>query len=460
MKRKAGDRYKIATVNEEQFQTFVLQDGDSLMVDSVIPYYDNRIIISGAVWRPGEYELSPDVHTVKQLIEQASGLKGDEFVGRAQITRLNPDFTSSVIAINIVDILNGKVPDIELQKEDQLYIPSLFDLHEPYTVKVSGAVNAPDTVLPFRKNLTVEDVIVLAGGLREAASIINVEVARRLKDPSATRSSNQTAETFNFTLDEGLAVTSGDTLFTLEPFDEVFVRFSPGYQKQQVVKVGGEITFAGNYTLKKKNTRLSELITQSGGITPDAYVRGASLKRKLTTDELRQIETLLQLSNNSKQGRDSISVSLANLKEYPVGIDLQKALAHPGSADDLVLRDGDVLYIPQQQSTVKVSGSVTYPNSVTYTKGMDVRDCLSQAGGYNDIARKYPIVIYMNGKVATTQRKMIFFKRYPKVEPGCEIVVPAKTQRDRRASLAEIMSVGSSVTSMAAMITSMINLLK
>ena len=404
VKRKAGDRYKIATVNEEQFQTFVLQDGDSLMVDSVIPYYDNRIIISGAVWRPGEYELSPDVHTVKQLIEQASGLKGDEFVGRAQITRLNPDFTSSVIAINIVDILNGKVPDIELQKEDQLYIPSLFDLHEPYTVKVSGAVNAPDTVLPFRKNLTVEDVIVLAGGLREAAS--------------------------------------------------------PGYQKQQVVKVGGEITFAGNYTLKKKNTRLSELITQSGGITPDAYVRGASLKRKLTTDELRQIETLLQLSNNSKQGRDSISVSLANLKEYPVGIDLQKALAHPGSADDLVLRDGDVLYIPQQQSTVKVSGSVTYPNSVTYTKGMDVRDCLSQAGGYNDIARKYPIVIYMNGKVATTQRKMIFFKRYPKVEPGCEIVVPAKTQRDRRASLAEIMSVGSSVTSMAAMITSMINLLK
>ena len=460
VKRKAGDRYKIATVNEEQFPTFVLQDGDSLMVDSVIPYYDNRIIISGAVWRPGEYELSPDVHTVKQLIRQASGLKGDEFAGRAQITRLNPDFTNSVIAINIVDILNGQAPDVELQKEDQLYIPSLFDLREPYTIKVSGAVNQPDTVLPYRKNLTVEDAIILAGGLREAAATVNVEVARRIKNPSATQSSNRMAETYSFTLGDGLAVISGDTLFTLEPFDEVFVRFSPGYQEQQVVKVGGEITFAGNYALKKKNTRLSELIAQSGGVTPDAYIRGASLKRKLTTDELRQIETLLQLSNNNQQGRDSISVSLANLKEYPVGIDLQKALAHPGSADDLVLRDGDELYIPQQQSTVKVRGAVTYPNSVTYTKGMDVRDCLSQAGGYNDIARKYPIVIYMNGKVATTQRKMIFFKRYPKVEPGCEIVVPAKTQRDRRTSLAEIMSVGSSVTSMAAMITSMINLLK
>lgn len=460
VKRKAGDRYKIATVNEEQFPTFVLQDGDSLMVDSVIPYYDNRIIISGAVWRPGEYELSPDVHTVKQLIRQASGLKGDEFAGRAQITRLNPDFTNSVIAINIVDILNGQAPDVELQKEDQLYIPSLFDLREPYTIKVSGAVNQPDTVLPYRKNLTVEDAIILAGGLREAAATVNVEVARRIKNPSATQSSNRMAETYSFTLGDGLAVIAGDTLFTLEPFDEVFVRFSPGYQEQQVVKVGGEITFAGNYALKKKNTRLSELIAQSGGVSPDAYIRGASLKRKLTTDELRQIETLLQLSNNNQQGRDSISVSLANLKEYPVGIDLQKALAHPGSADDLVLRDGDELYIPQQQSTVKVRGAVTYPNSVTYTKGMDVRDCLSQAGGYNDIARKYPIVIYMNGKVATTQRKMIFFKRYPKVEPGCEIVVPAKTQRDRRTSLAEIMSVGSSVTSMAAMITSMINLLK
>ena len=459
VKRKASDRYKIATVKEELFHSFVMHDGDSLIVDSVIPYYDNRIIISGAVWRPGEYELSQNVHTVKQLIEQASGLKGDEFTGRAQLTRLNPDFTKTIIAINIIDILNGKTPDIELQKEDQLYIPSLFNLREPYTIKVSGAINSPDTILPFRKNLTVEDAIILAGGLREAASVINVEVARRVKDPSANQSCNQTAKTFTLTLNEELAITSCDTLFTLEPFDEVFIRFSPGYQEQQVVKIEGEITFAGNYALKKKNTRLSELIKQSGGITPDAYIHGACLKRKLTTDELRQLETLLQLSNN-KQSRDSISVSFANLKEYPVGIDLQKALANPGSSDDLVLRDGDVLYIPQQQSTVKISGSVTYPNSVTYTKGMNIHDCLSQAGGYNDIARKYPVVIYMNGKVATTQRKLIFFKHYPKIEPGCEIVIPAKTQRNRRTSIAEIMSVGSSVTSMAAMITSMINLLK
>lgn len=459
VKRKAGDRYQIATVTEEQFPTFTLYDGDLLTVDSVIPFYDNRLLISGAVWRPGEYELSPSVHTVKQLIKKAAGLKGDEFTGRAQVTRLNPDFTSTVIAIDLADIMSGKSPDFELQKEDRLHIPSLFDLHTPYTVRISGAINVSDTVLPFHKNMTVEDAIILAGGLSEAASIVNVEVARRMKDPTAEKSTNQTARLFTLTLNNGLQIHKGDTLFTLEPFDEIFVRYSPGYQIQQVVQVNGEITFAGNYALRKKNTRLSEIIRQSGGVTPDAYVKGASLKRKLTQDEIRQIETLMQLSTNT-QSRDSIGFNMENIKNYSVGIDLAKALAHPGSADDLVLRDGDILYIPQQQSTVKVSGSVVYPNSITFTKGMTVVDCLSQAGGYNDVSRKYPIVIYMNGKVATTRRTAIFFKQYPKIEPGCEIVVPAKSKRDRGTSLPEILSIGSSVTSMAAMITSMINILK
>lgn len=466
IKRKSGSRYQIATITEDDFPTFVLHDGDSLLVDSVIPFYDNRITITGAVWRPGEYELSPRVHTVKQLIDQAAGLKGDEFIGRAHITRLNPDFTSTVIAIDVQEILNGKAPDIELQKEDKLHIPSLFELREPYTIKVGGAVNNPDTVIPFSKNMTVEDAIILAGGLQESASTINVEVARRIKNPTADKSSNRISHVYTVSVANDLKLSSKssgshvDTLFILEPFDDVFVRFSPGYEKQQVVKVNGEVTFTGDYALPYKNTRLSDIIAQSGGVTKDAYVNGASLKRKLTRDEMRQVETLLQLSNNNKQSKDSVALSLANIKDYSVGIDLKQALAHPGSTHDLVLRNGDVIYIPQLQSTVKVSGSVTYPNSMTYTKGLSVRDCLSQAGGYNDIARKYPIVIYMNGKVATTRKVGIFFKRYPKVEPGCEIVVPAKTQRDRRGSLAEILSIASSTTSMAAMITSIINNLK
>lgn len=464
VKRKAGSRYRIATVTEEEFLSFAMMDGDSLQVDSVIPFYENRLTVTGAVWRPGEYELNEEVHTVNALISRAAGLKGDEFTGRAQITRLNPDFTTTVIAVDIRGILNGTAPDMELRPEDRLDIPSLFDLREPYTIRVSGAVNCADTVLPYRHNLTVEDAILMAGGLKESAATVNVEVARRIKDARSHENPNRTAEVFNFELNDNLGLVpvdgrKGDTLFTLEPFDEVYVRFSPGYQEQQVVKVNGEVTFSGDYVLAKKNSRLSDLVAKAGGVTPDAYIKGASLKRRLTDDEMRRLETLLQLSAN-KQSRDSVALSLADIKEYSVGIDLGKALANPESAHDVVLRDGDELYIPQFQSTVKISGAVTYPNSVTYTEGMSVRQCLSQAGGYNDIARKYPIVVYMNGKVATTKRRFIFFKQYPKVEPGSEIVIPAKTQQERKASLAEILSISSSTTSMAAMITSIINTLK
>ena len=464
IKRKADSRYQIATVTEDKYPTFAMMDGDSLLVDSVIPFYENRLTVTGAVWRPGEYELNGTVHTVRQLVDQAAGLKGDEFAGRAQITRLNPDFTTTVIAVDIRGILNGTAPDMELKPEDQLSIPSLFDLREPYTIKVSGAINYVDTVLPYRNNLTVEDAIMMAGGLKESAATVNVEVARRIKDTKTYENTNRTAEVFNFALNDNLGLIStdgkkSDTVFRLEPFDEVYVRFSPGYQEQQVVKVNGEITFAGDYVLAEKNSRLSDIITKAGGITPDAYVKGASLKRQLTEDEMRRLETLLQLSSN-KQSRDSVALSLENIKNYSVGIDLEKALANPGSAHDVVLRDGDELYIPQLQSTVKINGAVTYPNSVTYTEGMSVGNCLSQAGGYNDIARKYPIVIYMNGKVATTKKCFIFFKRYPKVEPGCEIVVPTKTQRDRKTSLAEVLSIASSTTSMAAMVTSIINTMK
>ncbi len=271
IKRKADSRYQIATVTEDKYPTFAMMDGDSLLVDSVIPFYENRLTVTGAVWRPGEYELNGAVHTVKGLINQAAGLKGDEFTGRAQITRLNPDFTTTVIAVDIRGILNGTSPDIELKPEDILNIPSLFDLREPYTIKVSGAVNYVDTVLPYRNNLTVEDAIMMAGGLKESAATVNVEVARRIKDTKTYENSNRTAEVFNFELNDNLGLISVDgknsnSVFTLEPFDEVYVRFSPGYQEQQVIKVNGEITFAGDYVLAEKNSRLSDIIAKAGGI--------------------------------------------------------------------------------------------------------------------------------------------------------------------------------------------------
>ena len=273
VKRKSDSRYQISTVSEDKFASFVMQDGDSLQVDSVIPFYENRLVVTGAVWRPGEYELSPSVRTVKQFGKTGRGSKGDEFAGRALITRLNPDFTTTMIAVDIRGILNGTAPDVELQAEDQLSIPSLFDLREPYTIKVGGAVNYPDTVLPYRHNLTIEDAIMMAGGLRESASSINVEVARRVKDPSSNQNVNRIADVYNFSLSEDFKLNAGDTIFTLEPFDEVYVRFSPGYHEQQVVKVNGEITFAGSYVLATKNARLSDIIAKAGGVTPESYVK-------------------------------------------------------------------------------------------------------------------------------------------------------------------------------------------
>jgi protein involved in polysaccharide export with SLBB domain len=457
VKRKSDRFYQIATINREKFTSFHMQDGDSLLVDSVVPFYENRLIITGAVWRPGEYELTTEIHTIKQLVEQAAGLKGDEFTGRAQLTRLNPDFTTTMVAVDIINILNGTVNDIELQKEDQLHIPSLFDLREPYTIKVSGAVNKPDTLIPYKYNMTVEDAILLAGGLCESAAAVNVEVARRLKDPYMRENTDRIAETFSFNLNDNLTLKHGETIFTLEPYDEVYIRRSPGYQEQQVVQINGEITFSGHYVLAEKNERLSSIVSKAGGITPDAYIKGASLRRKLSEDDQQRIRSLVDMGDN--QGSDSVIVDMSNIKDYAVGIDLDMAVKYPGSEHDMVLQDGDKLYIPRYQSTVKISGSVNYPNSITYIKGMSVKNGLSNAGGYNDIARKYPMVIYMNGKVETTRRTFIFFRKYPKVEPGCEIVVPAKRDWENRTTLAERLSIATSTTSVAAMVTSIINTL-
>ncbi|MCD8264851.1 MAG: SLBB domain-containing protein [Tannerellaceae bacterium] len=272
VKRRTGERYRIATVTRDKFSTFIMHDGDSLLVDSVIPFYENRLTITGAVWRPGEYELNEKVNSVRTLVDQAKGLKGDEFMGRAQITRLNPDFTNSVITVDIRGIINGTVPDIALMPEDILHIPSLFDLREAYTIKVSGAVNIPDTILPYSHNMTVEDAIILAGGLSEAAATINVEVARRIKNTTSVVSTNRIAEEYTFTLNDNLEIISGQEAFTLMPFDEVFIRFSPGYSTQQVITIGGEVAFAGNYVLAEKNSRLSDIIAKAGGVTVDAYV--------------------------------------------------------------------------------------------------------------------------------------------------------------------------------------------
>lgn len=457
VKRKNGRMHSIYNVDRADFASFPMQDGDAVKVDSVLNRFSNRITIEGAVYRPGEYALGGNVNTLKELIEKAEGLKPDAFKNRAILTRLNPDDTEEVITIDLGALMQGKAKDIPLKREDILTISSIYDTRESYNVIVQGAVNKPDT-LPFRDNLTIEDVILQSGGLKEAASLVKVEVSRRIKDPKAMAESSRIAETFNLDITDGLHV-RGNENFTLQPFDVVNVRFSPAYQEQESVTVDGEVLFKGQYVMSKKNERLSDLINKAGGLTHDAYIKGASLKRKMSDAEKARVETLLRISQNSMSKKDSISVESLNLDNYMVGIDLVSAMKKPGGEADITLREGDILTIPQYQGTVKISGAVVYPNTVAYKKGMDVGEYLDQAGGYNDMSRKRPIVIYANGTVATTKKKL-FWKFYPKVEPGAEILIPAKSASNKGVGLAEVMSVASSTTSIAAMVTSIINNMK
>lgn len=458
VKRKNGRMHSIYNVDRDDLSGFVMQDGDAVQVGAILNAFENRITINGSVFRPGEYALTGSVNTVKALIDKAEGISSDAFTQRATITRLLPDASSEIISFDLGKLLRGQIADIALQNDDVVTITSIFDTREAYTVTIQGAVNNPQT-FPYRENMSLEDIVLMAGGTREAASEINIEVSRRIKNPKAELETNRLSETFNLTLNNGLKQADGRP-FILEPFDVVNIRFSPAYHTQKSVTILGEALFNGSYVMAKKNERLSDLIIKAGGLSKDAYVKGASLKRKMNDDEKARVETLLRLSDNALSKSDSISVESLNLDNYMVGIDLAAAMKKPGGEADITLREGDILTIPQYQGTVKISGAVVYPNTVSYKKGMDVGDYLDQAGGYTDMARKRPIVIYANGTVGTT-KKRLFWKLYPKIEPGAEVLVPAKSAvSGNKMGLAEIMSLTSSTTSIAAMVTSIINNMK
>lgn len=457
VKRKNGRMHSIFNIDKKDFSTFALQDGDIVKVDSVLNRYSNRITIEGAVYRPGEYALDNHVSTVRELIDKAEGLMPDAFRNRALLTRLNADDTEEVLTIDLDALLKGNAPDVPLQREDILNISSIYDTRENFNIIVQGAVNHPDT-LPYRDNLTIEDVVLMTGGLKESASTVNVEVSRRIKNPSSTNEPSRLSETFNLSLDKDLKTPDGMSI-TLQPFDVVNIRFSPAYHVQKSVRIEGEALFNGSYVMVRKNERLSDLVRRAGGLTKDAYIKGASLKRKMSDSEKNKVETMLRLTNSSLNKKDSISIESLNLDNYMVGIDLIAALKKPGSEADITLQEGDVLFIPQYQGTVKISGSVIYPNTVSYKKGQSLTSYLYQAGGYTDLARKRPIVVYANGTVGTT-KKRLFWKIYPKIEPGSEILVPAKTPSNRALGLAEILSLTNSTTSIAAMVASLINTLK
>ena len=451
--RKSGREHQVYNVDEMDYSVFRLDDGDSISVDAVLKRFENRVEIRGAVYRSGLYELSGTVNTVKQLIKKAEGLRGDAFLNRALLDRENEDLSHEVIAVDLGGLLKGTVADIPLQKNDILYIPSIHDLKEEETISIHGEVANPGTFL-FSKNMTIQDLLVQSGGLLEAAATTKVDITRRIKDPKSTSFSSVLGKTYSFDIKDGLVV-GGEGDFHLEPFDEVYVRKSPAYRKQQNVVVAGEVLFGGNYALVKKNERLSDLISKAGGITPDAYVKGARLIRKMTEEEQRRQADAVRMARMG-EGKDSISVEKLNISDtYTVGINLEKAISNPGSDFDLVLREGDVLFIPEYINTVKISGAVMYPNTVLYKRGESLRYYINQAGGYGNLAKKKKAyVVYMNGTVSRLKSR-----DKKAIEPGCEIIVPSKEEK-KRMSTAEILGMGSTTASIAAMIATMVNLFK
>ena len=449
--RTMGREHELFNVDSVGYGTFALMDGDSVAVGRVLDRYANRIEVQGAVYRPGMYELGEGTHTVRELIGRAEGLREDAFRGRALLFRERDDLTPEIVAVDLEGVLSGRLTDISLRRNDVLVVSSVHDLEDRGGFTIGGEVARPG-VYPYAAHTTVEDLIVQAGGLLDGASTVKVEVSRRLKDPKSTTPSNGVGKVYAFSLKEGLVV-DGEAGFELAPFDVVEVRRSPGYQPQRQVVLDGEVVFTGNYTLIRKNERLSDLVKRAGGITDDAYVRGGRLIRRMNEEE-RAVRDAARSAAQQNRGADSVSLEKLMADDYyAVGIELDKALSNPGSDYDVVLREGDRLVVPEYVSTVKINGDVMYPNTTVYLKDKRVKYYIAQAGGYGARAkRNKAYIVYMNGRVARVKGRA-------KVEPGCEIIVPSKRDR-KRMGIAEILGLTTSAASIGTMAASIANMTK
>lgn len=464
--RKSGREYSIFTVTRDNMSSFNMCDGDSVYVDSIIPRYSNMVEITGAVFYPGQYEYGKDIKTIKELINIAGGIREDAFLNRAVLHHRNHDNTIEAQSVDVKGILDGTVADMELRNNDIVFIPSKSDMKGEQTMRIGGEVRFPG-VYKFADNTTIEDLILQAGGLTRAASVTKIDVFRQIYDPKAKMESDNISETYTFELKDGFIVDGNDG-FILQPFDEVYVRRTPVHFETQNVTIEGSVNFAGDYLMTSKNYKLSDLINSAGGFTANAYPKGAYLYRKMTEEEIAQRDATLnatQIALYEEVLRTDKNVDLAILDSlykaklnttdfYPVAINLEAALKEPGSENDIVLRQGDVLTVPERSFTVKISGEVRHPVTVNWQDGKKLSHYVKHAGGYSDMAKKSGVyVVYMNGsveKIPKSSKKAI--------EPGCEIVIPRKS--NRRLSTGEIMSLGTSTVSIASMIVMLINALK
>lgn len=450
--RQNGEEYEINTVKEIDYSAYPMRNGDVVTAEAILNRFTNKLEVRGAVYRPGIYQLNGEINTVRALVNEAKGLMGDAFTNRAVLQREREDLTTEIISVDVRSIMAGTSPDIPLQKNDILYIPSIHDLEDRGDVAIFGEVAKPDSY-SYSDNMTLEDLIIRAGGLRESASTVRVDVSRRIKDPKSTHSTDSIGQMFTFALKDGFVI-DGEQGFTLQPYDQVFVRRSPGYQAQQNVQVTGEVIFGGTYAMTTTEERLSDLVKKAGGATPKAYLRGAKLIRVANDEEKKRMRDVIDLMNRQfgKAMMDSLDIRVEDT--FSVGIDLEKAMAQPGSEYDLVLREGDVLDVPKLNNTVKVNGAVMMPNTVGYLSDKNANYYLDQAGGYALNAKKSKkFVIYMNGQVARIKGRS-----KDKIEPGCEIIVPSK--KNKRVNVGEILGYASSFGSLATMFATISNLIK
>lgn len=467
LNRVSGDHYSAYNISEFDMSSFTLMNGDSVTVDSIPKRYENTVQIKGAVFHPGMYDWGTSNTTVRSLIESAGGLKEDAFTTHAVLHRMKPDRIRKVLSVDVEGILAGTVPDLPLENEDILFIPYRTETLNQRTITIHGEVQIPG-VYEYAEDETIEDFILQAGGLTDAASTACVNVSRRISDPKATEATNEIAKIFTFTIKDGLVV-DGDRTFTLEPFDEVYVRRSPAYQPQKNVLIEGEVLFPGQYAMSTKNQRISELVKASGGVTDQAYVRGARIERVMTEDEKfrnRQVLDMIKQKGTKSgldmvlqdeesadydinEGRDTVDNDTVR---YSVGIELDKALANPGSDYDITLREGDRLIIPEYNGTVKINGNVMYPNTVAYSDGKKYKWYVNQAGGFGSRAKKSrTFVVYQNGTVLKAKKA--------KIEPGCEIIVPSKTTTAGEV-ISQFGAVGTSMATLLTLLVSVVNLVK
>ncbi|KIP58982.1 SLBB domain-containing protein [Prevotella pectinovora] len=463
--RKTGKEYSVYNVDEFDMSSFQVSDEDSVSVDSILDRYSNMVEIKGAVFRPGMYQVGGEINSVRSLLEHADGLREEAFTARAVMHRMKKDRTLEVVPVDVEGILDGKVADVPLKPNDVLFIPTKQEMMEEQTITIHGEVNYPG-IYKYASNETLEDFVLQAGGLKNSASTVKVDVARRVMNPKALTNDSISAYTYSFALKDGFVI-DGTPGFHLMPFDEVYVRKSPGFSKQQNVVVDGEVMFSGTYTLQRKNTRLSDVIKAAGGVNDRGYAAGATLVRKINESERKRLEAARKMAleqyeqvaaeEAAKTGKSVDITNSERIKKfqiddtYSVGIELDKAIANPGSDADIVLREGDRIVVPQYTGTVKINGEVMYPNTVGFVKGKKASYYIDQAGGFNNKAKRgQTYIIYMNGMVAKVSHNA-------KPMPGCEIVVPAKATT--KMSIAETMTIGTSVASIATMIATLANIL-